>query len=323
MAERLERTIESLVFGPRVGADHDTLTFLVMGDDDDAGRLTFDGSQVAVSWPHVGTSPYYEAANARLRTAWAAIGGEFVPAPCWHPALDNSLVTVHPLGGCVMADRAEEGVVDDRGRVFSGPTGTAVHDGLYVLDGSIVPRPLGLNPLLTISALSERNVELLAAERGWEIDWRTGPVELPDRGRERVGIEFEESMSGFFSTTMLDDCEAAAADGRAADTPMRFVLTIATHDLATMLRDPGHRDRDRNRRVPVDLGDTDHGEPRRVPPLRGRRGAPRHPHDAVRAPARDRHRPAPLLPGRQVRAPLVRDRGVGRDHHPLRDGPRG
>ena len=37
--------------------------------------------------------------------------------------LHDSLITVHPLGGCVMAERSEDGVVDHRGRPFDGPTG--------------------------------------------------------------------------------------------------------------------------------------------------------------------------------------------------------
>ncbi len=63
-----------------------------------------------------------------------------------------------------MADDAERGVVDDRGRVFAGPTGSEVHDGLLVADGSIIPRPLDVNPLLTISALTERAAQALVAD---------------------------------------------------------------------------------------------------------------------------------------------------------------
>ena len=73
-----------------------------------------------------------------------------------------------------MAEVAENGVVDHRGAVFSGSLGDATHEGLYVLDGAIVPLSLGVNPLLTISALAERGATLIAKERGWTIDYTPG-----------------------------------------------------------------------------------------------------------------------------------------------------
>ena len=56
-----------------------------------------------------------------------------------------------------MADDPERGVVDDLGRVHNYP-------GLYVLDGSIVPTALGVNPSKTIAALAERGAANLVAE---------------------------------------------------------------------------------------------------------------------------------------------------------------
>ena len=69
-------------------------------------------------------------------------------------------VTVHPLGGCVMGDGPNNGAVDDTGAVFD--PGGGVHAGLYVCDASIIPVPLLTNPLLTITALSERAAHLIA-----------------------------------------------------------------------------------------------------------------------------------------------------------------
>lgn len=78
----------------------------------------------------------------------------------------ESIALSHPLGGCRMAKTAVDGVVDEFGRVFdktkTGPQ--AFYDGLYVADASIIPTALGVNPSLTISALSLRIVENLIAQ---------------------------------------------------------------------------------------------------------------------------------------------------------------
>jgi cholesterol oxidase len=65
-------------------------------------------------------------------------------------------ITVHPLGGCPMADDPADGVVDAYGRVHG-------HPGLHISDGSIVPTAIGVNPSETIAALAERNVEQLVS----------------------------------------------------------------------------------------------------------------------------------------------------------------
>ncbi len=61
--------------------------------------------------------------------------------------LDTS-TTAHILGGCAIAPGPKTGVVDSKGEVFGCP-------GLYVMDGSLIGANLGVNPSLTITALSE------------------------------------------------------------------------------------------------------------------------------------------------------------------------
>jgi cholesterol oxidase len=57
-------------------------------------------------------------------------------------------LTAHILGGCAMGRDPSEGVIDADHQVFGYP-------GLYVCDGSAVSANLGVNPALTICALTE------------------------------------------------------------------------------------------------------------------------------------------------------------------------
>jgi choline dehydrogenase-like flavoprotein len=68
---------------------------------------------------------------------------------------DFRLLGAHPLGTCAMGADPEQGVVDFDHRVF----GT---DNLYVVDGSVVPTSLGVNPQMTIMAMALRAADVIA-----------------------------------------------------------------------------------------------------------------------------------------------------------------
>jgi cholesterol oxidase len=63
-------------------------------------------------------------------------------------ALMNVPITAHILGGAVMGENAGSGVIDRRQRVFG-------YENLLVCDGSAVPANPGVNPSLTITAMTE------------------------------------------------------------------------------------------------------------------------------------------------------------------------
>jgi cholesterol oxidase len=60
----------------------------------------------------------------------------------------NTPTTAHILGGCPMGEDRENGVVNECFELHGYP-------GIRIIDGSIVPANLGVNPSLTISALAE------------------------------------------------------------------------------------------------------------------------------------------------------------------------
>ncbi|HKA22085.1 MAG TPA: GMC family oxidoreductase [Blastocatellia bacterium] len=78
----------------------------------------------------------------------------------------TSIAVSHPLGGCIMAKDASEGVVDEYGRVFDKTkTGARpFYEKLYIADASVIPTALGVNPTLTISALALRIGDQIISE---------------------------------------------------------------------------------------------------------------------------------------------------------------
>ncbi len=109
------------------------------------------------------------------RVKLASRQGHGVPSPTWIPVANDAMrrvaarlggfplnsvgemvnipMTAHLLGGCVIGDSPESGVVDPYHRVYG-------HPGLHIADGSAVSANLGVNPALTITAQAERAMAL-------------------------------------------------------------------------------------------------------------------------------------------------------------------
>jgi cholesterol oxidase len=252
LIQERERELLTDFEGPYHGAVNRSQTYLVMTHDNAHGRMSLDANgNLVLSWPGVGDQLIFQRVNARLKQATQALGGVFVHNPLWSRLLHSNLTTVHPLGGCVMADDAADGVVNHKGQVFSGNTGTGVYDSLYVADGSVIPTPLGVNPLLTISAVVERSMALLAQDRGWQIDYRL-PSAPKAAAPAKPGVEFTETMKGYFSTQaktptpplQLDPIYQRGFDqGQTDNSPFQFTLTIASEDLDDMVSNPSHEAR--------------------------------------------------------------------------------
>ncbi len=136
----------------------DSLIFLCIGRDaaDGTMRLTPLLRRLDIRFDMQRSAALFDRMRATCSELFEAAGAEGFFALDAGPL--GKYVTVHPLGGCPMSDDPATGVVDDAGKAHG-------YDGLYVLDGSIVPTAIGVNPSKTIAALAERGIEKLIAER--------------------------------------------------------------------------------------------------------------------------------------------------------------
>ena len=93
--------------------------------------------------------------------------------------LVNTPLTAHIMGGVPIAKSADAGVVNEAGEVFG-------YSNLRVLDGSIIPGNLAVNPSLTILALSEYGMSKV-------------PVFDEKKAADIKPIQFSEALPGMAS----------------------------------------------------------------------------------------------------------------------------
>ncbi|MFC6083462.1 GMC oxidoreductase [Sphaerisporangium aureirubrum] len=127
--------------------------YLAITKNPNRGRFEFDSGTgtVGLDWRTAQNQPSVDAArsvfdviNQREHTTYRS--DLFGVGKVWGDDL-----TYHPLGGCVLGQ-----ATDGYGRLPG-------HPGLYVMDGSLIPGGLGVNPFVTITALAERNIEKIIA----------------------------------------------------------------------------------------------------------------------------------------------------------------
>ena len=244
-----------------------TQTLLAMGHDDSRGVIEFDAK-------HNRTTPVYEVKTRettyveqdKYLEKISDLGGIYIQNPMLDPlprkiskvldspVVPNATFTVHPLGGCCMADDVSLGVVNDVGQVFiaKGANKTDVYLGLYVLDGSIVPTSLGANPLLTITALAERAMAILAPRIKACVAGSTLPAAVPAalpphptvtsllqapflQNTPEVKVHFTEAMRGHL--TLRDPSNAALKTKYQA----HLLMHLPIPDLTAFWADGHHR----------------------------------------------------------------------------------
>jgi cholesterol oxidase len=170
---RLLGALKSLVAGVYKGPFAGLQTFFAVSHDSSSGRLVLEDGRVSLVWPGAKDEPVYQRLDAALEALVRAAGGRYVKNPLAGTMMGQQPATAHPLGGCGMGAERGTGVVNHKCQVFDarGGAGSAdVHDGLYVMDGAVMPRSLGVNPLLTITALAERAMLHFARDRGLSFD---------------------------------------------------------------------------------------------------------------------------------------------------------
>jgi cholesterol oxidase len=252
----LQRQIKSAAtktVGTTDPASENTAVFLAMGRDLANGVIKLHPIThgLSIEWDVPSNLPLYDA-ETRLATDIAkAMGGDVAMNPLW--SILHIPVSVHNLGGCVMADSPAAGVTDANAQVYGYP-------GLFVLDGGNLPAATGVNPSHTIAAVAERNVEAAIRQFTGNSQWsapekaRTVHIidpltnlSIPSGGTlatttQSIGITFTETMKGYVSKGWQppDDYTGAERAGQKADTRTEFTLTITMPDLDAFLVNPEH-----------------------------------------------------------------------------------
>ncbi len=228
---------------------------LMMGRDLAQGTMRLeqqpdDLARMEIRWDNAANWPVTEEQCAVASDLAAAMGGSFVLTPTQSYA--HTAVTVHSQGGCAMG-----GVVDRLGKVIG-------MDGLYVLDASIFPDSVGVNPAHTICAVAEHHLDGIL-EGGLlppKASVPTPPTELPivlqgiPPKTQPVSLVMDEYMHGFggvpasgiltrclrgmvpslVPTAFDTDCRA----GRVRGQRVQLWLTLNLASIASFLAEPRH-----------------------------------------------------------------------------------
>jgi cholesterol oxidase len=136
-----------------VGVETFTSFSIVMTENPESGTFRYNPETgiAELQWtesqnaPAVASAKYvFDKMNVAAKTRYSdsLLGGKQF----------QDTATYHAVGGCPLGE-----ATDDYGRVKG-------YDGLYIADGSLIPRGIAANPALSVAALAERNIERIAQD---------------------------------------------------------------------------------------------------------------------------------------------------------------
>lgn len=148
-----------LLFGKNWATN--SILIMVMQTIDSSMKMVFKRfpfSRMTLKYTDGQTPPTYQEIGQVVTKRYAEkVGG--IPANAISEVIFNMSTADHILGGCPMGTSKENGVVDKEFKVFGYPN-------MYILDGTIIPCNLGVNPSLTITALCEYAMDQIPEKPG-------------------------------------------------------------------------------------------------------------------------------------------------------------
>jgi cholesterol oxidase len=245
---------------------------LAMGRDAALGALHYDAKakRLIADLNLVELTPGYSKQEALMTDVARELGGELRTSPTWN--FLRKPITVHNQGGCRMSDHWKYGVTNEFGKVHHCR-------GLYILDGAILCKSVGVNPSATIAALAERGVhhfiskfkpgwpngdnssgateyvaQRKAAERwakhakalGWDLEPPAADANgrRPKSNTRPIGLKFEEESNGYYHPTdhrPKDRAGFISQENRGRpDFPIELSLKVEVENLAAFFEDPRH-----------------------------------------------------------------------------------
>lgn len=134
-----------------VGFETYSNLYLAITNNPNLGSFSWDtaGDKLALDWDAAKHAPSVTATKRVFDKINSAAGSYYRTDLFEGSKRLTDYFTYHPLGGMVLGEST-----DANGEVKGVP-------GLFVMDGSLIPGKLGVNPFVTITALAMRNMDRL------------------------------------------------------------------------------------------------------------------------------------------------------------------
>lgn len=130
-----------------------TSVYLAITGNENLAELRWDAQRGLVNtWTASHSAPSVASTRAMFDKILAVVPGASYRTDLFEKQKQfTDYFSYHPLGGMVIGE-----ATDLNGEVKGAPN-------LFVVDGSLIPGRIGVNPFVTITALAERNMDRLAS----------------------------------------------------------------------------------------------------------------------------------------------------------------